>query len=222
MIELSDYRVIDLSPRLVPGEKKLDGTYLHGDVWENRPIELQEFIAYNARMHFVQGQTHIGVHTEAPYKYFDNGKDLSELPVTAFIGEAAVVSLAHKKQGTPLVPDDFVEVRKGDIVLAWAKPLKEGQTYSYITDELVDYLASKRVKMIGLQNLSPLVPGRKPSKPLGVNQPDAELQRRGIAVTDGLINLEKIRKTRVFFVCLPVKIARVTAFWSRAVALEPR
>jgi hypothetical protein len=31
MIDLSKYRVIDLSYELIPGERKIDGTYTHGE-----------------------------------------------------------------------------------------------------------------------------------------------------------------------------------------------
>jgi hypothetical protein len=49
MIDLNKYRVIDLSYELEPGERKLDGRYLHGRTSFDRPIEVQEFIAFGAR-----------------------------------------------------------------------------------------------------------------------------------------------------------------------------
>jgi hypothetical protein len=44
MIELSNYRIIDLSHELIPGERRIDGRYLHGEPLFGRPIEVQEFI----------------------------------------------------------------------------------------------------------------------------------------------------------------------------------
>ena len=41
MIDLSKYRVIDLSYEMVPGEKKINGQYLHGDPLHERPVEVQ-------------------------------------------------------------------------------------------------------------------------------------------------------------------------------------
>ena len=55
MIDLSKYRIIDLSLEIVPGERRIDGRYLHGEPRWGRPLEVQEFIAYEARMHFIQG-----------------------------------------------------------------------------------------------------------------------------------------------------------------------
>ena len=36
MIDLSKYRIIDLSYELVPGERKIDGRYLHGEPFYGR------------------------------------------------------------------------------------------------------------------------------------------------------------------------------------------
>ena len=52
MIDLTKSRIIDLSHEVVPGERKVDGRYLHGEPGHGRPVEVQEFMAYGARMHF--------------------------------------------------------------------------------------------------------------------------------------------------------------------------
>ncbi|SVD28933.1 uncharacterized protein METZ01_LOCUS381787, partial [marine metagenome] len=36
MIDLSRYRIIDLSHELLPGERKQDGVYLHGEPFYGR------------------------------------------------------------------------------------------------------------------------------------------------------------------------------------------
>ena len=45
MIDLSKYRVIDLSREIVPGEHRIDGRYLPGEPKSGRPTEVQEFVA---------------------------------------------------------------------------------------------------------------------------------------------------------------------------------
>jgi kynurenine formamidase len=49
---------------------------------------------------------------------------------------------------------------------------------------------------------------------------DAKLLLAGVGIVDAPYNLNQIRKPRVFFIALPVKIRRLTAFWTRAIALE--
>ena len=119
MIDLSKYRIIDLSHELVPGERKIDGRYLHGEPFHGRPVEVQEFMAYNARMHHIQSETHNGTHVEAPYKYADDGADIASMPVESYMGEAVVCDWVERFYGrivgdsllAPLFPDDLTESR---------------------------------------------------------------------------------------------------------------
>jgi len=64
---------------VLPGERKGDGRYFHGRPLHGRACEVDEFIAYTARMHFIRSETHMGTHLESPYKYFEEGKDVASL-----------------------------------------------------------------------------------------------------------------------------------------------
>ncbi len=217
MIDLAKYRVIDLSFELVPGELRINGQYLHGNPLWGRPIELQEFIAYGARMHFIQGQTHSGTHVEAPYKYSESGADLGSLPISSYMGEAVVCNFSNKKPGEAISAEDLRQagVKSGDIVLVWGAP-DPHENFPYLVPEAVDWLIKTRIKLLGNQNvlLSP------PGTPLGLGDADAKCLLAGITLVDNLLGLEQIKKPRVFFIALPVKLRRVTAFWTRAIALE--
>ena len=218
MIDLSKYRVIDLSYELVPGELKVDGQYLHGKVFYNRPIEVQEFfIAHGVRQHFIQGQTHTGTHVECPYKYSETGPDFGSIPVTDFMGEAVACNFTHKRAGEAVTIDDFRQagVKTGDIVLAWCRSETVGNV-PYITNEAIDWLVETKIKMLGLENLRYSPPGT----PLGQGDSDCRLLLAGIIMIDALLGLHQITKPRVFFMALPVKLRRVTAGWTRAIALE--
>ena len=175
MIDLSNYRVIDLSYEQIPGERKIDGTYTHGTTWVDRPIEVQEFMAYGARMHFIQAQTHLGTHCEAAYKYLDDGPDAARMPLESFLGEAVFCDFSDRKGGEAITAEDFGTegVKAGDGVLIH-------------TDA------------------------------------ERKLLERGIPTIDALYNLAQIRKKRVCFIALPVKMQRVTASWTRAIALEEK
>ncbi len=217
MIDLRRYRIIDLSYELVPGERKMDGRYLHGEPLWGRPIEVQEFMAYGARMHFIQGQTHSGTHVEATYKYAEDGADAGAMPVASYLGEAVACNFTYKKAGEAITPGDFrqVGVRSGDIVLAWGS----SETVAgppYITVEAMDWLIETRIKLLGIENLLHSPPGTPP----GQGDADSRLLLAGIPVVDALLGLDQIRKPRVFFIALPMKLRRVTAFWTRAIALE--
>jgi len=219
IVDMKKYRIVDLSYELVPGERKINGEYIHGEPLWGRPIEVKEFTAYGARMHWVSGESHSGTHTEAPYKYFDSGKDVGSMPLESYMGEAAVCNFSEKKPLEPITPQDLevAGVREGDIVLAYG-PRKEASELPYLSDEAIQMLIEKKVKMIGLQNVLYCHPNRGIE---GINENEAKLFSAGVVVTDGLTNLDQIRKPRVFYIGLPVKIRRLTAFWTRAIALEP-
>ena len=217
MINLSKYRIIDLSYELLPGERKMDGRYLHGQPFYGRWIELQEFIAYGARMHFIQSQTHNGTHAEAPYKYSETGADCVQMPVECYMGEAVVCNFSRKKAGEPITVEDVKScgVKAGDIVLAYAGK----ETLSnppYMTVEAIDWLIATKIKLFANENLLYSPPGT----PVGPGDADCKLLLAGITMVDALTGLSQIKKPRVFFIGLPIKMRRVTACWVRAIALE--
>jgi kynurenine formamidase len=90
MIDLSKYRVIDLSYELLPGEGKIDGHYLHGEPFHGQSVQVQEFMAFSARMHFIQSETHNGTHVESAHKYSEDGADIGSMLVESYMGEAVV------------------------------------------------------------------------------------------------------------------------------------
>ena len=217
MIDLSKYRITDVSRELTPGELKLDGRYLHGEPLAGRPIEVQEFIGLGARMHFIQSQTHNGTHVEATYKYSETGADIGSMPIESYMGEAVACDFTHKKAGEAITSAEFqqVGVKAGDIVLAWASPDTAGEP-PYLTVEAVDWMIATKIKMLGIENLRYSPPGM----PLGQGDADCKLVLAGIPMLDSPCGLDQIKKRRVFLIALPVKLRRVTASWTRAIVLE--
>ncbi len=217
MIDLSKYRIIDLSHELFPSEQKADGRQRHGKPFHGeRPLDLQEFFhsGDGSRMHFIQSQTHNGTHVEAAYKYSETAPDVADTPLETYIGEAAACNFSHKP-GATITPDDFRDagVRTGDIVLAWGSP----DEWSLMPSETIDWLIETRIKALGMENIS----GHPPGDPDDVTTNyDAKILLAGIGLIDGPRGLDQIKKPRVFFIGLPVRMHRITASWTRAIALE--
>ena len=139
MFDSKKYHIIDLSQNLRPGILRADGSYTHGSpnvlYGEPRRLELRQFsMLDNEYMHFVETESHIGTHVEAPSHVMANGgkhkKDVSDFPVEKWIGEAIVLDFNHKMpvKGArqPITPEDLAEVKEGDIILGYnASPDKE-------------------------------------------------------------------------------------------------
>ena len=217
MMNLSKYRVIDLSQELIPGEHRIDGHYLHGEPAAGRPIEVQEYTAYGARMHAVQGHTHCGTHTEAFYKYAEDGADLAAMPIESYLGEAAACNFTTREPGAPISAGDLAEagVRSGDIVLAWGNE-QPPEAWPHLAAEAVDWLVATGIKLLAIERIHFNPPGI----PWGTRCGDARLLLAGIPIVDSPAGLNQITRDRVFFIGLPVKLRRATAMWTRAIALE--
>ena len=217
MIDLSNYRIVDLSYELVPGERHINGEYLPGEPWYGRSLELQEFFFSTARMHFLQAQTHLGTHCEAPYKYQD-GPDVAGTDQSSYLGEAVVCDFSAKAGGEAITGADFAQagVQRGDLVLVrTGKDL--GDARPVMTVEAVDWLMGQEMRLLGSGGNVLYGPDLE-----GHLAAERRMLASGIPLIDGLYRLDQLRQNRVFFMALPLRIKRVSASWTRASALEPQ
>ncbi len=167
-----------------------------------RSVQVQEFMAFSARMHFIQSETHNGTHVESAYKYSEDGADIGSMPVESYIGE--VVSTEDLRDAG---------VKRGDIVLLRGGDQREEP---YLTFDAIDWLIGAGIKAIDMEGVRHLSPGT----PFGKEDGDGRLLLAGAVYLDALVGLHQIGKPRVFFIGLPVKIRRVTASWTKAIVLE--
>ncbi len=217
MIDLKNYRIIDVSAEIHPGVLKINGEYIHGR--QNRRFEIRQFQfgLDGTFMHWVETETHIGTHVELPAHLIENGESASEMPVEIFLGEAVVLrfdSLRPKNgEAQAIKPSHLNIIKEGDIVLMWSP--YEGKESPYISVESAEWLRQRKIKMLGVQNI-------------GVEESSSEmathknLLKNGVPIIENMVNLEQIGKERVFYIGLPLKVARLDSSWIRAIVLEPK
>ena len=213
MIDLSKYRILDLSHELFPSEQKTDGHHRHGEPLNGRPVELSEFYHSDDLTHALYPEPDSQWDARRSNKYSETGADLASMPIETYLGEAVACNFTHKA-GQPITPDDLqkADIKQNDIVLAWSGPDK-----AYLTFEAVDWLVDTRIKALGLENITLAQPGT----PLDQSPtPDARLLLAGIGYIDKGRGFDQITKPRVFFIGLPIRMRRATAFWTRAIVLE--
>jgi arylformamidase len=216
MIELKDYKIIDLSHEIQPGVLKVNGEYMHGK--ESRRFEIRQFIYAPDKtfMHWVETETHIGTHVEVPAHLVPDGKSCSQMPIDVFLGEAIVLRFdflrPRDEEGQMIKPSHLGNVKEGDIVLMWSP--YNGREAPSISPDASKWLAEKPIKMLGVQNI------RVESSNCSMVTHD-NLLRNGIPIVEGLVNLEKISKERVFYISLPLRVSNLDSSWVRAIALEP-
>ena len=217
MIDLSKFRIIDLSIELHPGILKVNGEYIHGR--EARRFELRQFIygLDKTFMHWVETETHIGTHVEMPAHYLEDGKSASEMPIETFMGEAVVLKFDFLKpkngKGLPIKAKHLSKVRRGDIVLMYS-PYK-GDEAPYVSAEAARWLAEKPIKLLGVQNVG--IDESCDSMAIHDN-----MLRNDIPIVENLVNLDKIKRDRVFYIGLPLRVYGMDSSWIRAIALEEK
>ena len=227
MIDLSKYRIIDLTEEMQPGIMKVQHRYLHrtDTVSPNRRLELVQFI-YQPNddfMHHVYTETHIGTHVEvSSHLNFDKtqpfgkegGMNCAEFPIETWLGACCVIDFTHKKPidgvGQSILAKDCESVKNQDIVLMRSPYTHKEQPY--LTAEAQQYLIDKHIKQWGFQGVS-----------WGSN-PDGHdiFQLNNIPIIEGLINLDQIKKQRVFYIGTVLKWVGLDACWLRAIVLEER
>jgi len=224
MIDLKKYQIIDLSQELIPGIHKVNGEYTHGTgepPYGNRRLELRQFMDKSGGqfyfMHWIETETHIGTHVEAPSHLIINGKEggksASEFLPNKWIGEAIVLNFSHKKpingKGQPITLKELEKVKDGDIVLMWSGFPEGSKEAPYLSDEAVDYLIKKKIKLAGLTGI-------------GLGSCHDPFIKKEIPIVEGLSNLKEIRKERVFYIGLPLRWYGLDACPIRAIVLEEK
>jgi len=178
-----------------------------------------ETLGYN--LSCVTFSTHQGTHMDVPYHFFNEGFTLSELDLGRMITPAFKIDLTRKKPGEPIDVDDVMPfselIAQGLSPLlhtGWDKVFPEKRFFSdfpYITCNLADWLAEKKVNLIGMDMPTPNGTDWKyvHEKLLGNN----------VLLVEGLANMEELPSEGFTLIALPLKLRKGDGAPVRAVAV---
>lgn len=209
-------RLVDLSKKLQPNREK-------------RRLEIERFTYPPGEyMHYLNLESHIGTHVEAPSHYIPArygkpGKDVSQMPLEKFMGEAVFVDLSSSMRKQKIQPQDIkVEIKKGDIVLIGNSPFTDADR-PQLSHEFIKWLVNKEIKMVGVDDS--VRPGPRP--PEGGNARTLEemvdhdlFLTNEIPIIEQLANLDRLKKNRFFFIGFPLNIEGLDSSPIRAIAIE--
>ncbi|MCQ6562004.1 cyclase family protein [Paenibacillus mendelii] len=152
--------------------------------------------------------THQGTHLDAPFHFLDDGITVDKLDLNKCIGDALLVDLSHKQPKEPIDVGDFA---------AYADRIGEGTRLIYRTDwhlqfqhkhyftdfpymtlELAQWLADRRIAMIGMDVPTP--------NPTDYDPIHKILLRAEIVIVEGLANLGDVGTDAFFFMAAPLRI----------------
>lgn len=228
-------RIIDcsmiVSNKMWRSPWKVNISYGKREVHEVEGVKVQYQGAY------IHMSVHSGSHIDSPLHMIQGGPTIGELPIERCCGEAAVVDLMYKGELNPITAEDLEKqgkhIRKGDIVLlktGWTEKNAGGDTERmeglpvdwdyfkgpYPTRSMAEWMVKKRVKAVGYdcpnectQHLSREYDHtRKGPKP-GEEEYYVHiiLLSHGILQIEYLCNLTAIKKDRVKFFAVPLKLS---------------
>lgn len=163
-------------------------------------------IGYN--MTQLSMSTHQGTHLDAPFHFINGGKTVEQIDLNKCIGEVLLIDLSYKRAKEPLLIEDFLpyepHILPGSRIIYrtdWDLQLPARQYFTdfpYMTVELAQWLADKKVGMIGMDVPTP--------NPADYEQVHHILLGAEMVIVEGLANLKSVPFDRFFFMAAPLKI----------------
>ena len=148
--------------------------------------------------------SHTGTHMDAPKHFVDDGLSVDQLSLDYFLGKAKVFDMGDVYAIEPEALYDL-PIEEGDRVLFKTKnsPLLRGERFVrdfvYISGPAAEYLASKKIRTVGIDYLSVERFGAEPLAHWA-------FLRNNIVILEGL-DLSAVPPGEYELICLPLKLA---------------
>ena len=161
---------------------------------------------------FLEIQSHISTHIDAPSHMIENGRTLSDFPITKFAGNAIVIDVRGQKSIEPNLSD----VKEGDIVFFLTSHSDKAYESDYfennpvITEKTAQKLIEKRISIIGLDSFTP------DNKPYDVHKIFLE---NDVLIVENLIDLNKLSGKRFQCFIMPMKITNADGAPCRVIGI---
>ncbi|RXZ79791.1 cyclase family protein [Paenibacillaceae bacterium] len=178
-----------------------------------------ETIGYNISQ--LSLSTHQGTHLDAPFHFLADGKTVEQLDLHKCIGEAFLIDLSHKQAKEPICVSDFLPfesyITEGSRIIYrtdWYKQfpgLHYFSDFPYMTLELAQWLADRKIGMIGMDVPTP--------NPADYDPVHKILLGAEIVIVEGLAYLDQVKQSEFFFMAAPLKVSGRDGAPIRAVAM---
>ncbi|MCY4523816.1 MAG: cyclase family protein [Halobacteriovoraceae bacterium] len=164
----------------------------------------------------IETTVHIGAHTDASNHYHKEGVGISQHSLEYYLGPCQVIEVDIPR-GERIKPQDIKEDISAPRVLfktnSYPVPNKWNEDFNSLSSELVDFLAHKKVIMVGIDT-----PSIDPSSAKELVSHLAIFKNK-MAILEGIV-LDKVLSGVYFLIALPLKIKDADASPVRAILLE--
>ena len=169
----------------------------------------------------------MGTHMDAPLHVIPGGTSIDHIPVDQVAGEGVILDV-HKAGPEPITARDLekgnLRVQEGDLVFLWTGwgdkfSTPEYDPHPYLSEEAAGYLVEKKVKVVGLDVLTPDLPApfRKEDYRGVVHE---TLLGNGVLIIENLGHLDEVAGKRLWICAAPMKVRDGDAGFVRVLAFE--
>lgn len=191
------YKLIDLTHTIVNGLPVYPGDGA-------TVLQQTKFIdkdAYNN--HRLEISVHAGTHIDSPMHFLDTSKYISQLPLDSFIGEGCLIDVRGQNE-IDMKEEYRSLVKEGSIVLLYSgfdKMFGQEEYYNnhpVLMMRFAEFLADKRVKIVGMDFISP------DRYPFEIHK---KLFSSNVLIIENLTNMEQLQNLEGFeVIAFPLKI----------------
>ncbi len=205
-------KIFDISPTL---SAKI--AVYPGDVPFKRDVMMDMRTGDHLTLSSITTSVHVGAHADAPNHYHREGVGIDERSLEYYLGPCQVIEVKIARTARIQVADLKGELIRTQRVLFKTRSFPNQEKwctdYNSLSPELIDYLATRGVKLIGIDT-----PSIDPddSKALESHK---TIHKHDLAILEGLL-LDAITPGEYFLAALPLKIQGGDASPVRAVLLR--
>ena len=211
IVNLENKIVFDISPTISPRP-----AVFPGDTPFSQDFLLKTANGANLDLSTIKTTVHIGAHTDAPSHYHTDGVTMEKCSLKPYLGRAQVIEASSGADGR-IRPSDI----KSDITaprvliktLSFPNPEKWNDDFAALSSELIDWLAAKKVKLVGIDT-----PSVDPANDRELESHKA-IFKHNMAILEGRV-LNDVPAGEYDLICLPLKIEGSDASPVRAVLLK--
>lgn len=166
--------------------------------------------------------THQGTHMDAPFHFFYEGETIDKINLNRCVVRAFKVDLTYKKPKESITIEDMAVYEaffdKGLSPLlhtGWDKLFPKKEFFSdfpYVSKELAQWFAKKKVALVGLDLPSPNITDWK--------MVHETLLSNSVLIVEGLVNMKELGNEEFMFLALPLKIKGRDGSPVRAIAIK--
>ncbi len=221
-LNLGELRIIDITKTITPPTKPFGADDISRGLLADElihPLEKHPSVVDDTTYLMLTLQSHFGTHVEVPSHFKEDGKELLDFPTETWMGRMVLLRL-ELEPNTIITPQMLEEANNGrikpnDIVLLTTG--HERDTRCFITSEVAEFIAAKKVKVFGFdRGIGFVSPIRENSFKI-----HDILFSKDIPMLEWVCNLDQLQQDISFLVALPgLKVEGLDASPVRAVVIE--